>query len=181
MAEARQPATGRWRYAALFVGLAALWLFLRLLPLSTVPTSWPGPDLMLCLTLAWVLRRPDYVPALLVAAVFLLEDFLLMRPPGLWALIVLLGTEFLRARHVQMRELGLFTEWLVVALLITAMVLVNRLVLAVTVVPQPDLGLVALHMVATILAYPLVVGLCFVAFRLRKPTTGEVDSRGRRL
>ena len=181
MAELQQPATGRWRYAALFAGLAALWLFVRLLPLDTTPASWPGPDLLLCLALAWVLRRPDYVPALLIAAVFLLEDFLLMRPPGLWALIVLAATEFLRARHVQMRELGLLMEWLVVAVVITAMVLVNRLVLAVTAVPQAELGLVALHMLTTILAYPFVVGLCFLALRLRKPTTGEVDARGRRL
>jgi len=41
----------------------------RILPLSTEPGSVPGPDVVLCLTFAWVLRRPEYVPALLIAAV----------------------------------------------------------------------------------------------------------------
>ena len=58
--------------------------------------TWPAPDLMLALTLAWVVRRPDLLPAPLIAAYFFVEDILMMRPPGLWALIVLGATEFLR-------------------------------------------------------------------------------------
>ena len=46
-----------------------------------MPARWPGPDLIAVrLTLAWVLRRPDYVPALLIALVVLVEDLLLHAP-----------------------------------------------------------------------------------------------------
>lgn len=180
MAEPHPP-TGRLSYALLFVALAAGALFVRLLPLSTAPQSFPGPDLMQCLVIAWVLRRPDFVPAPLVAGVFLLADLLLMRPPGAWALIVLLGTEFLRARQGQMRELGFPIEWGVVTLVMAGMFLTHRFLLALTLVPQPALGLALLQLVATVLAYPVVVLISHTAFRVRKPTTGEVDSLGRRL
>ncbi len=59
--------TAVWLCRALFAVLAAVLLFLRLLPLGSVAGGWPGPDLLMCLTFAWVLRRPDYVPALLIA------------------------------------------------------------------------------------------------------------------
>ncbi|NCO16036.1 MAG: rod shape-determining protein MreD, partial [Alphaproteobacteria bacterium] len=87
-----------WRHRAIFVALALALFFLRLLPLGAEPGRWPGPDLMLCLILAWVQRRPDYLPAPLIALVVLTEDFLMLRPPGLWTAIVVLATEFLRGR-----------------------------------------------------------------------------------
>ncbi len=174
-----------WRYWTLFAGLAGLSLFLRLLPLPGfapgVPGGVPGPDLLLCLVLAWVLRRPDYMPALLVAVVFLLEDLLLMRPPGLWALIVLLGAEFLRGRQPLMRELPFLLEWAVVAAVIAAMWLAERLVLGLVMVPMPALGPALLHLLLTLLAYPLVVGVSHALLRVRKPATGEVDALGRPL
>ena len=95
----------RLAHRLLFVGIVAVLIFIRILPLSSMPSSIPGPDLALGLTLAWVLRHPDYVPAVTIAGVFLLEDLLFMRPPGLWALIVLAGTEFVRAREVVTRDL----------------------------------------------------------------------------
>src|SRR5690606_35781377 len=52
---------------ALYVLMAFILLFLRLLPVSPGAISWPGPNLLLALTLAWVLRRPDQVPALAIA------------------------------------------------------------------------------------------------------------------
>ena len=171
----------RWRYWALFALIAAVSVLLRLLPLSSLPGGLPGPDLLLCLVLAWVLRRPDYVPALLIVAVFLLEDLLLMRPPGLWALVVLLGSEFLRGRQPLMRELGFPLEWAVVSAVIGAMWLAARLVQGVLLVPLPPLGDSLAQLLLTVLAYPLVVGFSRVMLRVRKPATGEVDALGRPL
>ncbi|WP_114966270.1 rod shape-determining protein MreD [Alkalilacustris brevis] len=173
--------TSPWRYWALFVALAGASLFLRLLPLDLMPAGLPGPDLLLCLVLAWVLRRPDYMPALLVAAVFVLEDLLLMRPPGLWAAIVLMGTEFLRHRQALMRELGFPAEWGMVSLVMMAMFLAERLLLNLAMLPRPVLGLSLLQMLLTVMAYPLVVAACHAALRVRKPATGEVDALGRPL
>ncbi len=174
-------ATYRWFYRGLYLLLAAVVFFFRLLPLGTMPHAMPGPDLILCLTLAWMLRRPDYLPALLIAAVYLLEDLLFMRPPGVWALVVLLGTEFLRVRAAFLREVSLLVEWAAVALVLVGMGLLNRLLLGVAMVPQVGLGPTMMQIGMTVAAYPLVVALSSWAFKVRKPATGEVDAHGRRL
>lgn len=173
------PVTTRlWAYRALFVALAALLLFVRLLPLSTLPVRIPGPDLMLCITLAWVLRRPDFVPAIVIVAVVLLEDMLAMRPPGLWALIVLLGSEFLRDRGASMRGLPFLAEWATVSAVMAIMLLANRLVLAVVMVPQTGLGLTLLQLLATVAAYPVVVAASHLALGLRGAS--DIDGIGSR-
>ena len=170
-----------WGARALYAGIAVVLLFLRLLPLGSLAGGWPGPDLLLCLTLGWVLRRPDHVPTLLIAGVVLLEDLLLMRPPGLWAAIVVLAGEFLRNRAALTRELSFVVEWLLVGLVMTVAMLGFRLVLMLTMLPQAGLGLTMVQLAASILCYPLVVGASWLAFGVRKPATGEVDSHGRRL
>ncbi|MFV0491112.1 MAG: rod shape-determining protein MreD [Pseudorhodobacter sp.] len=170
-----------WIYRAVFVSLSLTLLFLRILPLGSEAGTWPGPDLMLCVMLAWVTQRPDHLPALLIAAVVLVEDLVLMRPPGLWAVLALLATEFLRGRSALNRELGFAAEWLLIAVTMLAMLMAYRLVFAVTFMEQPGFGFALAQTVATILCYPVVVGLLRVAINLRKPSTGEVDAMGRRL
>ncbi len=173
--------TGTWAFRGLFLGIAAASLFVRLLPLSTLPSGWPGPDLLVGLTFAWVLRRPDYVPALLIALIFVIEDMLTLRPPGLWTALVLLGAEFLRGREPLTRELPFPLEWAMVAGVILLMMVANRLALAVSVTPQPAFGFAFLQIVLTILAYPVIVVFSRLAFGVRKSATGEVDARGRKL
>ncbi len=174
-------AAQRLAYRLLFAGLAALILFVRILPLGAVPARVPGPDLILCGAIAWVLRRPDYAPAALIAAVFLVEDVLSMRPPGLWPLLVLLGTEYLRSREAVLRDLPFALEWLVAGALVVALTMVQRLALAVFLVPQVPVGMAALQTVSTVLAYPAVVLLTRFVFGLRKAAPGEFDAFGRRI
>lgn len=173
--------TKRLSHRALYVVLAAVILFLQLLPLSNGTSRLPGPDLTLALTLVWVLRRPDYVPALLIVAVFFLEDLMFLRPPGLWALIVLLATEFLRSREESLRELPFVLEWLIVGALMAVMLLAYRLVLAVVLVPQPMLGQALAQMLVTLAVYPVVAIASQLAFGLRRAAPGEVDALGHRL
>ncbi len=170
-----------WFYRALFLALALLILFVRLLPLGTEPGALPGPDLVLCLILAWIVRRPDYLPMPLILVVLLVEDLILMRPPGLWTAIVVLTTEFLRGRTILTRELSFAIECALVSGLMIGMHLVYRLVLTVTLVPQPHFGFSAIEVLWSIVCYPLVVGASWLLIDLRKPATGEVDSYGRRL
>ena len=172
--------TSRFAHRSLFVGLAMLILFVRLLPLTAVPGRWPGPDVLLCLTLVWVQRRPEYVPVLIVAPVFLIDDLLTMRPPGLWALLVLTGTEFLRSRESDFRDLPFMLEWAVTSGVILAIAVINRLVLAILVVPQTGFGLTLLQALSTIAAYPVMVLVSHFAFGRRKAATGEVDALGHR-
>ena len=170
-----------WLFRLVFLGLAALFLFLKLLPLGSIAGEWPGPDILLCLIFAWVVRRPDFLPVPLIAAVLILEDLLLMRPPGLWTALVILATEFIRSRAALTRELGFLTEWLLVAGMMVALLVSYRVAFALAFLPQPGLGFALVQTVWSILCYPVVVAASRLAFDLRKPATGEVDAYGRRL
>ncbi|PFG64394.1 rod shape-determining protein MreD [Thioclava sp. ES.031] len=171
----------RLSYRTLFVVIGLVLIFVRLMPVNHSPGGLPGPDLTLALTLAWVLRRPEYAPALLIVLVFLLEDIMFWRPIGLWALIVLGATEFLRRREQSLRDLPFALEWALVAGLLIAMVAVKRIVLLVTMVDQPSLGLELFQMLVTLAAYPVVVLVSRVAFGLRRAAPGEVDAYGHRM
>lgn len=173
--------TRRIAHRALYLGLALVVMFLRLLPVTPMSHGIPGPDLVLALTLAWVLRRPDYVPAWLIVGVFLLEDVMYWQPIGLWTLVVLVGTEFLRAREEATRDLNFLFEMALVAGVMAAMLVVNRTVLGLAVVDQPPLGLELLRLLMTLAAYPFVVALSALGFGLRRAALGELDAHGHRI
>lgn len=170
-----------WMYRGAFLFFALFILFVKLLPLGAVAGDWPGPDILLCLIFAWVVRRPDFLPVLLVAFVLLLEDLLLMRPPGLWTALVVVATEFLRARIALARELSFWTEWALVAGLMFGLLVAYRLVFSMAFLPQPGFGFAMLQTLWSILCYPVVVAASRFALDLRKPAMGEVDAYGRPL
>lgn len=161
---------------SLFVFIAGLIIFMRLLPLSPGKVTLPGPDLLLCLTFAWVLRRPGQVPPALIAAVFLFEDIMLMRPIGLWAFFVLLATEALRAREHRWRDQAFVFEWARIAVLIALMLLGARVMMALLMVPLPALGQVILQYFATVICYPLavLVGHWLLGLRRASPVEAEL-------
>lgn len=161
---------------ALYILLFLAVLLLRLLPLAPGRVPVPGPDIALCLTLAWSLRRPDQVPVLVVAALFLLEDILLLRPPGLWAAIVVLGSDAARRREHRWRELPFVIEWLRVAALLAIMALAGRLALSMFFLPLPPLGQAVLQYIATVAAWPVVAGLLAWPLGLRR-TPSEIETR----
>ncbi len=173
--------SAHWLYRALFLALALALLFLRLLPLGNSAGALPGPDLLLCLIMAWVVRRPDFLPLSMIVLVVLIEDLILMRPPGLWTALVVLATEFLRSRVALTRELNFVTEWMLVASLMLAILLAYRAILGISFVPQPPFGFAVVQMVWSVVLYPIVVVLSRLVLDLRKPATGEIDSFGRRL
>lgn len=175
------PQAEIWTGRLVFVGLVFGLMFLRLLPLDTLPPTWVGPDLFLGVTLVWAARRPDFLPVLLIAAVFLLADLLFQRPPGLWTALVLILTEALRARARSLRGGTFSTEWLTVAIGIVAITLAHRVVLALTISDLPPFGLSMMEMALTILVYPLLAGLAALLFGVRRPAPGAVDSLGHRL
>ncbi|WP_323037999.1 rod shape-determining protein MreD [Pararhodobacter sp.] len=165
----------------LWLLIAGLTILIRMLPLSIPEGSLPRPDFLLTLTLAWVLRRPAHLPAIAIVAVFLIEDLFLFRPPGLWALMVLAGTEFLRRRQSVVREMHIFLEWALVSAVIVAMFVGNRLGLVIVMSPRPPLDLSLIQLVFTLASYPLVVWGLQSLLRVRKAATGEVDDLGRKV
>jgi rod shape-determining protein MreD len=177
-----EPISGRlWPGRISFVAVCGLFIFVALLPLSTLPPLWAGPDLMLVWTLVWVTRRPELVPLPVIAAVFLLADLLLQRPPGLWAGLVVILTEVLRARESGLRALPFLLDWLAVGTGVIAITLANRFILWIMLTPYAPLGLSLMQMMLSLLAYPVVAGVARFAFGLSRPAMGEVDALGRRL
>ncbi len=165
----------------LFSALCTMVFFFRLLPLVGASAHWPGPDLIVLLGFAWVTRRPDYMPVLLFAAATFLGDLLFMRPPGLWAAISVSGLEFLRARAAFSRELPFAAEWAMVSGVFLAMIVAQRIVLALFLLPRPDPGMDGILWLATVAAYPAVVLACDLAFGVRKVAPGAVDDLGHRI
>ena len=141
---------------------------------------WVGPDLLVAFAFAWSLRRPEYVPILMLAALFLLSDLLLQRPPGLWALLMLLACENLRGRSRSLRDSTFSAEWIAISLLLVGILLVNRIVLSVLLVAPPQLGLSLIELGMTILSYPVVVFVTRTVMGVRRAAPGELDSLGGR-
>lgn len=170
-----------WGHRALFAGLIGTLAIARLMPVDAGQIGLPGPDLMLVLTFAWVLRRPSFVPAWLIVALFLPLDLLFQRPPGLGALIVLLAAEFLRGREGFSRGLPFPLEWAMVAGVLLAMAGVTQIVLGIFFVPRPPLGLELLRALFTAAVYPVAVLASHFLFGVRRASPGEVDALGARL
>jgi rod shape-determining protein MreD len=170
-----------WVYRGAFVLIALGLFFIRLLPLGAEAGRWPGPDILLCVILAWVMRRPDYLPVWLIALVVLTEDMLLMRPPGLWTALVVLAAEFLRGRVALTRELNFAVEWLLASALMLGLLFAYRLIFAGTLIPQPGFGFALVQTLGTVICYPVLVIVSQMVLNVHKPAMGEIDARGRRL
>ncbi|TYB85547.1 rod shape-determining protein MreD [Oceaniovalibus sp. ACAM 378] len=171
----------RMSFRLFFVLLVCLLAFIQVLPFSVGDRRWPLPDLVTLLAFAWVMRRPDYVPAILVGVLVLLGDILFMRPPGLWAALVVIGLEFLRAREHLSRDLPFLVEWMLVATVLLFMTLGHALILAVFLVDQPVPGLTFMQLIVSAVAYPLVVAVSRFVLGIRKMAPGEADALGYRL
>lgn len=162
---------------AMFIGIGLAILFFRLMPLAPGATALPGPEVMLCVTFAWVLRRPDHLPAIIIVAMTLIGDIMLGRPFGLFSLFVLTATEFLRSWALRWGDQPFFFEWLRIAVLVALLLLGYRIVMLLFMLPVPALGPVMLQWLATTAAYPAVVVLLRLA-GVRRPTAAELEMMG---
>lgn len=165
-----------WGYRSVYVLFGLAVIFYRLLPLQTGTPGLPGPDFILCVTLAWVLRQPQAVPIGAILFLMLLSDFLLQRPPGLWAALTIAASEYLRNRRAGIAETPFLFEWGMVAGSILAIVLGQRLILWVLLADQPSLGLSLMEGLATIVIYPIVVLVSKFALGMDKVPVVESES-----
>lgn len=168
----------QWMYRGGFVLISATALFFCLLPLEVGAGRWPGPDLALAFAFAWVLRRPAYVPMLLVGLTFLLGDFVFMRPPGLWAALCVIAVEFLRGREGMSRDMPFLVEWATVSVVLLGLALVYRICLGIFIVDHTSFGLVILQQISTLMVYPLVVLASTFIMGVTKITAAEAEQIG---
>ena len=165
-----------WTYRLLFGVLAVALITLKLLPLNLSGGGVPAPDLLTALAFAWIVRQPATVPLGLMIGVFLLADFLLQRPPGLWTLLVILACESLRRRRLTMTEFPFLVEWGAVSVAIVGIVVANRIILWLLLVDLDPLGLSLTYGLVTIAVYPLAVAVSKFVFGLRKLGPAELES-----
>ncbi|MBR9650935.1 rod shape-determining protein MreD [Thalassovita aquimarina] len=168
--------TRRWGMRLAYVLLALAIIFFQLLPLETTPRRWTGPDLLILITFAWAVRRPDYLPAFLVASNFLLGDFLFQRPPGLLAALTVLAVEALKRRSRSLRDQTFLVEWLTVSVMLIVLMLSDRMVLAVLLIPQSPMGLTLVQLIMTIIAYPLVAAVSHSLFGVRRIAANDAEA-----
>ncbi len=168
-----------WRYRMIFALLCALFVFFALLPFGDDGDSLPGPDLVFCLAAAWILRRPDYVPVWLLVGLLLLGDVLLMRPLGLWTLILLLTSEYLRRRVDYTEALPFGSEIALVARCVLVAFVADHLVLMLLLAQTPPLLGQGVHALATIAFYP-PIAIFSQLIGVRRLAPGELDSLGTR-
>jgi rod shape-determining protein MreD len=167
-----------WINRSVFAALAFVIIVVDLVPLDMRPSPFAMPDLLLAATLVWVARKPSYLPVLVIATIFLLADFLFMRPPGLWTALVVVLTETIRRQNHDFRNMPLLVEWGTLAAGIVIITLANRFVLAVVMLPQAPLGLTLIEMLSTIAIYPVLVVIAHFIFGVHRTAPGEVGSKG---
>lgn len=170
-----------WMHRGIFVLTAFVIVVAQLVPLDMRPANWSWPDLLLAITLAWIVRKPDYAPVTVVAGLFLMTDLLLHRPPGLWAALVVILTETIRGQNRDFRNMPALVEWGTISVGIIVITVINRLVLAIVMVPQVPLGLTLIQMLSTIAIYPLVVIVGHFVFGVTRAAPGQTGSRGQKI
>ncbi|MEM6307630.1 MAG: rod shape-determining protein MreD [Pseudomonadota bacterium] len=132
-------------------------LFAQTLPLQPI-TEYPFvPDVLMAVTFAWVLRRPDAITPLLVCIAIFLADLVLHRPPGLWTFIILISVIFLQTRSPDMPHMIFAVEWVLVSVVMMACLIVYQVFLVITFVGHQPAVLMVGQAVSTIAVYPLVV------------------------
>ena len=138
-----------------YLAIVALVVLLQTLPLQSLSYPFAPADVPLAITLAWIMRRPDVMSPILITLAFLFADAILQRPPGLWTLIVLCASIFLRMRTRGRKEVQFLYEWFIISLVIAVSFLVQYFALMFTFLPVPDLQPYLVQVLLGILIYPL--------------------------
>ncbi len=174
----RRAEMRRWTGRALFLIIALTAIYLPLLPFGMDRGGRAWPDVLFAVTAAWIVRRPDDLPFLLVAAVGFVADLMLSRPPGLWALIFLLAMEFLRVQRHRLIDRPFPVEWLTVSITFGIALMMQTLLLIAAFVPLPGGDLTWQVFALTVVAYPVAVAVLRFGLVVRAPKPAE---RGRSL
>jgi rod shape-determining protein MreD len=149
----------------------------------TIPLGPGGalvaPDLLYCLLVAWVIRRPARVPLWAVVALGLFADVMLSRPLGLGALALMLVVEGFRRRALLFHGAPFVIEWVAAVVGFAALLLGMHVALELVLVAPPGLVPSARYLLVTGIAYPLVVlGLTW-CLRVRAPRAVSAYRMGR--
>ena len=139
----------------LYFCIGLLIIFFQILPLQTTPQSWSGPNVLLVFFAALVIKRPEFTSSILIAVVFLIEDFFLMRPPGLMSSLTVLGLYILKTKFQNQEETSFVFVWGNVAICLTLILLICYFVSKLLFIPSAGLRLTIMEITVTLAIYPI--------------------------
>ena len=142
-------------FQIIYFCIGLLIIFFQILPLQTTPQTWSGPNVLLVFFAAIVTKRPEFTSSFLVAFIFLIEDFFLMRPPGLMSSLAVLGFYFLK-RTFQNQELNSFMfGWGSVTTCLTIILLLYYFFSVLLFIPSAGFKLILMELIVTLALYPI--------------------------
>lgn len=166
-------------YPLIFIFISFLYMFFRMLPLDLIARSWAAPDILICFMISWSMRKPEAIPPILIAAIFLLQDFLFQRPPGLYAALALLVCEWSKRQALLAEEFPFLIEWLTATMALVALFVGYRLILSLSFSALAPFRLSLFELFITIVSFPIIVGICRYALRLKSPQLLPFDKINR--
>ncbi len=135
--------------------IGLLIIFFQILPLQTNPQTWSGPNILLVFFAAIVTKRPEFTSSFLVASIFLIEDFFLMRPPGLMSSLTVLGFYFLKRKFQYREGNSVIFEWGSVTTCLTIILVLYYFISIVLFIPSAGFRLTLMELIVTLALYPV--------------------------
>ena len=146
-------------YQVVYFCIGLFIVFFQILPLQTIPQTWSGPNVLLVFFAVIVSNRPEFTASCLIASIFLIEDFFLMRPPGLMSSLTVLGFYFLK-RKFQNQEVNSFIScWGSVTTCLTIILLLYYFISVLLFIPSAGFKLTLMELIVTLALYPIFSAL----------------------
>ncbi len=142
-------------YQVVYFCIGLLIIFFQILPLQTTPQAWSGPNVLLVFFAAIVTKRPEFTSSFLVASIFLIEDFFLMRPPGLMSSLTVLGFYFLKRKFQHQEGNSLLSRWGGVTTCLTIILLLYYFISILLFIPSAGFRLTLMELIVTLALYPV--------------------------
>ena len=142
-------------YQIVYFCIGLLIIFFQILPLQTTPQTWSGPNVLLVFFAAIVTKRPEFTSSFLVASIFLIEDFFLMRPPGLMSSLTVLGFYFLKRKFQYKESNSLIFGWGSVTTCLTIILLLYYFISVLLFIPSAGFRLTLMELLVTLALYPV--------------------------
>ena len=157
----------RWYEVILFVIMGFVSIGLPIVPMGLAANSIAFPDLMFAVFASWVIRRPVSAPVIAIVFLGVLADAMMMRPLGLWALVLFVSMEVLRVSERAFRDIPFVVEWVYVSALFALMLMLQNLLLFVSFDSVYGFTYVVWHWVRTVAIYPVVVAVLHWGLHIR--------------
>ena len=139
----------------LYFCIGLLIIFFQILPLQTTPQNCSGPNVLLVFFAAIVTKRPEYTSCFLLALVFLIEDFFLMRPPGLMPALIVISFYILKRKIQNQEENSLISVWVNVATCLTLVLLIYYMISVLLFLPSAGFSLTLMEIIISLALYPI--------------------------